>query len=229
MRFPVQAVALVWLFTSAVTSAGVILNATPESFSSLGEKLGRDANINEVVFSDGVYSGGLIVSGPKDGDFAGRPLLIRAADGANVLFDGAKAVERFQPHEELPGVYWIDYTHRGGEYPKFWEPRTRRRYRLVADRQSVARFPASYSVEGKRLLFRTSNGQVPRPGELLMSAEDNGLFVNRPYVTVRGIAFQNYLAREKWGTGIDFRVNNITVEDCRSTNCSMGFIITGKT
>lgn len=26
-----------------------------------------------------------------------------------------------------------------------------------------------------------------------MSAEDCGIFVNRPYVTVRGIAFQNYL------------------------------------
>src|SRR5688572_18826272 len=228
MRFPVQAVALVWLFTSAVTSAGVILNATPESFSSLGEKLGRDANINEVVFSDGVYSGGLIVSGPKDGDFAGRPLLIRAADGANVLFDGAKAVEKFQPHEELSGVFSIDYTHRGGEYPKFWEPRTRIRYRLVADRQSVARFPATFTVEKDRLLFHTSDGKTPRDGELLMSAEDNGLFINRPHVTVRGIAFQNFLARDKWSTGIDLRADNITVEDCITTNASHGFIITGK-
>src|SRR5688572_11460003 len=228
MRFPVQAVALVWLFMSAITSAGVILNVTPQSFSSLGEKLGRDANINEVVFSHGVYSGGLIVSGPKDGDFAGRPLLIRAADGANVLFDGSKAVDKFQPHEELPAVLWIDYTHRDGEYPKLWEPRTRQRYRLVADRQSVARFPATFSIEGKRLIFHTSNGQAPQRGELLMSSEDHGLFINRPHVTVRGIAFQNYLAREKWSTGVDLRVNNITVEDCRSTNCSMGFIITGK-
>ena len=60
-----------------------------------------------------------------------------------------------------------------------------------------------------------------------MSAHDCGMFVNRPHVTVRGISFQNYLAREKWSTGIDLRVNHITVEDCRSSNCSMGFIITG--
>ena len=127
----------------------------------------------------------------------------------------------------LPGVFWIDYTSDGGEYPKFWEPGTRIRYRLVADRLAVARFPATYSIEGKRLLFHTSDGQTPRPGELLMSAHDCGLFVNRPHVTVRGISFQNYLAREKWSTGIDLRVNHITVEDCRSSNCSMGFIITG--
>ena len=226
MKVPGRALALVWLFTSVFTSAGNILDVTPESLSSLGDKLAADTSITEVVFAKGVYSGGLIISGPRDVDL--RPLLVRAADGASVLFDGSRAVEKFQPHEELPGVYWFEHTHRGGEYPKFWEPRTRQRYRLVADRQSVARFPASFSIEGNRLIFHTSNGREPQRGELLMSAEDHGLFVNRPHVTVRGIAFQNYLAREKWSTGIDLRVNNITVEDCRSTNCSMGFVITGK-
>ena len=92
----------------------------------------------------------------------GARLLIRAADGASVILDGARPVEKSQPHEELPGVFWIEYTHPGGEYPKFWEPGMRVRYRLVADRQSVARFPATFSVEGKRLLFHTSDGQAPR-------------------------------------------------------------------
>ena len=228
MNIPVQPLALAWLFTSVVSSIGNILNVAPASLSSVPDKLSSDASITEVIFAEGVYPGSLIIRGPKGIDFAQRPLLIRAAHGASVLFEGSKAVEKFQPHEELPGVFWIDYTHRDGEYPKFWEPRTRQRYRLVADRQSVARFPGTFSIEGRRLIFRTSDGQAPRRGELLMSAEDNGLFVNRPHVTVRGLAFQNYLAREKWSTGIDLRVNNITVEDCRSTNCSMGFIITGK-
>jgi hypothetical protein len=122
----------------------------------------------------------------------------------------------------------MNYTHRGGEYPKLWEPRTRMRYRLAAGSQSVARFPGTYSIEGNRLLFHTSDGEPPHPNELLMSAEDCGLFINRPHVTVRGLSFQNFLAREKWSTGIDLRVDHIVVEDCRSTNCSMGFIITGK-
>jgi hypothetical protein len=149
-----------------------------------------------------------------------------------VIFDGSRPVEDFQPYPGLPGVFWIEYTHPGGEYPKLWEPSVRQRYRLVADRHSVARFPATFTVEEfekgrQRLLFHASDSRAPDAGELLMSAEDFGMFLNRPNVMVRGIAFQNYLAREKSSTGIDLRVNEISVEDCTSTNCSMGFIITG--
>jgi len=215
------------LSVSAGAAPSTLTVKPTEPLSAVHEKLAADARITEVVFARGIYSGGLSVEGPKGTDFAKFPLVIRAAEGAEVVFDGARPVEKFRPHEEAPGVFSIDYTGDGGEYPKFWEPGRRMRYRLVADRQSVARFPATYSVEGKRLLFHTSDGQAPRPGELLMSMHDSGLFVNRPHVTVRGIAFQNYLAREKWSTGIDLRVNHITVEDCRSSNCSMGFIITG--
>lgn len=217
-----------WLLMSTAMSEARTLSVRPtEPLSALSEKLAADASITEVVFAEGVYSGGLSIRGLRGTDFAQHPLLIRAADGAHVVFDGAKRVERAKPHEELPGVFWIDYASDGGEYPKFWEPGTRIRYRLVADSRSVARFPATYSVEAKRLLFHTSDGQAPRQGGLLMSSHDYGLFVNRPHVTVRGIAFRNYLAREKWSTGVDLRVNRITVEDCRSSNCSMGFIITG--
>jgi hypothetical protein len=212
--------------------AGDTMHVKPtESLSTVREKLENDARITEVVFEEGIYAGSLYVSKPRtsgDADLSQYPLLIRAAQGASVLFEGAKPIEKVQRHEKESGVFWMDYTHRGGEYPKLWEPRTRMRYRLVADRQSVARFPATYSIEGPRLLFHTSDGQPPRPDELLMSAEDCGLFINRPQVTVRGLDFQNFLAREKWSTAIDLRVDQIVVEDCRSTNCSMGFIITGK-
>ncbi len=217
-----------WLLIPVVISEGGTLDVNPtEPLSAVRDKLAVDPSIAEVVFAKGVYFGALTVEGPKVADFAKHPLLIRAADGVEVVFDGARPVEKSQPHEELPGVFWIDYATGGGEYPKFWEPLTRIRYRLVADGQAVARFPATYSIEGKRLLFHTSDGKAPRSGELLRSADDCGLFVHRPYVTVRGIAFRNYLAREKWSTGIDLRVNHITAEDCRASNCSMGFIITG--
>ena len=219
---------LAWLLIPTTFLEGRTLQVQPtDSLSTVWEQLTTDASISEVVFAEGVYYGGLTIEGPRGTDFAQHPLLIRAADGAHVVFDGAKRVERAKPHEELPGVFWIDYTNAGGEYPKFWEPGTRTRYRLVADARTVARFPATYSIEGKRLLFHTSDDQSPRQGGLLMSSHDYGLFVNRPYVTVRGIHFRNYLAREKWSTGIDLRVNHITAEDCHSSNCSMGFIITG--
>jgi len=227
-KFLEQFVLAVSLFVVTAASGSTIRFEPTDSLPRLRDKLASAPDITEVIFEGGVYHGSLLVSGPKDTDFSQRPLLIRAADGASVLFEGSKAVEKFQPHEEWPGVFSMDYTHRGGDYPKFWEPRTRVRYRLVADRQSVARFPATFTVEKDRLLFHTSDGKAPRNGELLMSAEDNGMFINRPHVTVRGIAFQNFLARDKWSTGIDLRVDNITVEDCSATNASHGFIITGK-
>jgi hypothetical protein len=214
------------LLTTAIATFGSTVHVKPaDSLSSVAEKLASDSSVSEVIFEEGTYRGTLSVAGPKGTDFSQRPVLIRAADGASVLFDGSKPVKNFQPQEA--GVFAMDYTHPGGEYPKFWEPRTRMRYRLVADRQSVARFPATFTIEKDRLLFHTSDGRAPADGELLMSVEDNGMFIKRPHVIVRGIAFQNYLAREKYSTGIDLRVDHITVEDCSATNISHGFIITG--
>src|SRR5687767_12457236 len=152
----------------ATKSAGRIVRVHPtDSLAALREKLEADAGIAEVIFEAGVYSGSLHVSGPQGTDFSKRPLLIRAADGANVSFNGAKPVEKFQAHGELAGVFWIGHSRGEGEPPKLWEPRTRVRYRLAADRQSVARFPASFTIEGKRLFFHTSDGQPPRNGDVL--------------------------------------------------------------
>jgi len=217
-----------WLFIPTAMSGGSTVQVKPtESLSMLREKLANDTTITEVIFEEGVYFGSLYVSGPKDANFSQCPLLIRAADGARVIFNGSRRLEKCRPHEKLPGVFCMDYTHRGGEYPKLWEPGTRMRYSLVADSQAVARFPATYAVEGNRLLFRTSDGQLPRGGDLLISAHDFGMFIYRPYVTVRAIAFEDYLVREKWSTAIDLRVDHIAIEDCSARNCSLGFIITG--
>jgi Right handed beta helix region/Periplasmic copper-binding protein (NosD) len=225
---PALRLALFWLIPAIGATAGSAVQVKPtDPLSTLHDKLATDASITEVIFEAGTYFGGLHVRGAKEVDFSQRPLLIRAADGASVVFDGSKSVDTFERHEELTNVFWMRYEADGGEYPKFWEPRTRMRYRLVADRQSVARFPATFTIEKERVLFHPSDGRAPASGELLMSAEDCGIFVNRPYVTVRGIAFQNYVVRDKWGTAIDLRVDHITVEDCRATNCSHGFIITG--
>jgi hypothetical protein len=203
-----------------------------DSLASVREKLEKDSTITEVVFAAGTYIGSLYIFGRSGSDFSKTPLVVRSENGARVLFDGSKKLEKFDLVAESPGVYVFDYSHPGGEYPKFWEPRTRQRYKLVADRQSVIRFPSTYTVERidghDRLLFHTSTGAAPVDGDLLISSEDNGMFINRPYVTVHGISFQNFLAREKWSTGIDLRVDHITVEDCNSTNCSMGFVVTGK-
>jgi hypothetical protein len=217
-----------WLCAGTVAANSATIKFKPaESLDKLREQLASNAELREVIFEEGVYSGHLHVSAPKGADFSAKPLLIRAADGAKVVFDGSRALDKFEPHPGLPGVFQMDYTHRGGEYPKLWEPNTRARYRVVADIESVKRFSSTFTVDGNRLFFRTSDGQPPLPGQLLMSAHDCGMFINRPHVTVRGIAFQNYLVREKWSTGIDLRVDHITVEDCSTRNCSLGFVVSG--
>src|SRR5687767_3873324 len=103
--------------TATLVPAETVRFKPTESLSVLSEKLAADAGIAEVILEEGVYFGSLRIKGPKG------PLLIRAADGAKVVFDGARAVEGFQPHEEGSAVFTIDYRHEGGEYPKFWEPR----------------------------------------------------------------------------------------------------------
>src|SRR5688572_550656 len=176
----VLAFVVVWQH-HAVAETLVVRPGTP--LGSLREKVSGNPGLKEVVFEAGVYRGGLYVDSPKEADASRRPLLIRAADGAKVTFEGAAPVEDFQPHENVAGVFWRRHE-RGGEPPKMWEPGTRTRYRLVADARSVARFPATYTVEGDRLLFHTAEGKPPPKGALLASVEDCGVFVNRPHVTV---------------------------------------------
>ena len=228
MKLHIHLMTLGCLCAGTFAAADTTLRIDPtDSLGQLRERLATDTSIREVIFEEGVYRGSLHIRSPEDVEFSAHPLLLRAADGARVVFDGSRQVQGFDAHPDLPGVFVLQYAHGGGEYPKLWEPGPRMRYRLVADAQSVARFPATYTVERDRLLFHTSTGQEPEAGELLMSAHDCGMFVNRPHVTVRGIAFENYLVREKWSTAVDLRVDHITVEDCTARNCSLGFIVTG--
>jgi hypothetical protein len=118
-----------WLWTGTFPASAATLHISPaDSLATLAERLANDAGIREVIFEEGVYRGNLHVRGPKGTDFSANPLLIRAADGARVVFDGSRSLDKFESHPALPGVFQMEYTHRGGEYPKLWEPNTRTRY-----------------------------------------------------------------------------------------------------
>jgi hypothetical protein len=182
--------------------------------------------VTEVVFHKGVYRGGLNIR-PLEGADPARALLIRAAEGEEVIFDGAGSLAQVQPLDGAPGVFVTPFQYTEGEYPKLWEADTRVRYWLVADLASVKHFPSSFTHAGGKLYFHTSDGKAPSTHRIGISGADCGVFANRPRVTVRGLAFRNYLARAKWSTGVDLRTRQITVENCRSWNCSMGFIVTG--
>jgi parallel beta-helix repeat protein len=216
---------------AAVAADGAVIRVTGyEELGNLPKRLREDPRIREVVFTSGVYHASLSFGLPKDFDAAKHPVLLRVEEGAEVVFDGANREAAFgkaQPDERRPGVYSIPYTQIGNDVPKLWEPEGRIRYRLVADVESVARFPATYAVDGDRLHLRTSDGRPPAPGRVMFSHQylDYGIFIDRPNVTVRGFKFRNYLIRDVWSTGIQLRADNVTVEDCEAVNCSIGFTV----
>ena len=198
------------------------------SLGYLRDRLNRAPPVSEVVFRRGVYRNSLPLMNWKGLDPAESPLLIRAAEGEEVIFDGGGSLSAAKPIAGAPLLFSIPHTYRGAETPRLWELDTRTRYRPVADLTSVSHFPASFTYTGEELIFHTSDGKPPSAHKIGLSVADCGMFINRPYVTVRGISFRNYRARSKWSTAIDLRTDNITVEDCSASNCSLGFIITGK-
>src|SRR5687768_9193814 len=113
MRIVVALMLAVSVAGTAGAETLVVAPGTP--LSDLAEKLTSNARVSEVVFEAGVYRGGLRVSGPRGADFSKSPLLIRSADGAKVVFDGAAAVEKLQPLEGMENVYSTAWDSRGGE------------------------------------------------------------------------------------------------------------------
>jgi len=198
-----------------------------QSLGRLRERLSQMPLVTEVVFHAGTYRGGLMVDPLKDADPARSALLLRAADGVEVVFDGSGTLGDPTPVSGQPGVFALRGLRIEGEWPRLWESDSRVRYRLVADLAAVAHFAASYTVERDVLYFHTSDGADPKAHWIGISDSDCGIFVNRSQVTVRGLTCRNHLARGKWSCGIDLRSDHITVERCRAWNCSMGFIVTG--
>jgi nitrous oxidase accessory protein NosD len=209
---------------SALAQAQTVLRVNPQTVGSLSKQL-LDPGLREVIFEPGVYVSAVSIDALQGADEAGHPLLLRAE--GEVIFDGSLGVDAAVAHER-PGVFAIAYQQIGVEYPKLWEPDTRRRYRLVADLESVACFPATFAVQGDKLYFHTSDGQPPeRRLRITHPYLDYGLFISRSHVTVRGIQFHNYLVRDVWSTGVQLRGQHITIEDCAAWNCSQGFTVIG--
>jgi parallel beta-helix repeat protein len=202
-----------------------VLTVTPgDSLAQIGQRLAQDASIREVVLQAGTYPGDWTIPRLEKEDATPHPLLIRAADGAEVIFDGAKPLSKPKAVPGRPGVFSVP-SEGGykGEPEKLWEPEARVRYLLAADLDAVQRFPASYVVFGGTLCFHTSDGKPPRGDRVLIGAKDFGIEVRRPDVTVRGLRFRNFTARGKWSVAVSLAAERVTVERCDATNASFGF------
>lgn len=215
------------ILTVAAEEDGVLCVNPKQSLGDVRRALQKDPKIRRVIFEAGHYRGGLSLKTPKGVDPKENPLIIQAAENAKVIFDGSITITGAQPTPKHKNIYQLPWNQQQNPAPKLWEPDTRVRYSHVAGLKSVEFFPASYCVENGMLYFHTSDSDSPGERTIEASSADYGVFVNRPYVTIKGISFINYRRREKWSTGMDLRADNITVENCEAVNCSMGFIVNG--
>jgi nitrous oxidase accessory protein NosD len=203
---------------------GVLTVKPGDSLAEIGRRLAQDASIREVVLQAGTYPGDWTIPRLEKEDAAPHPLLIRAADGADVLFDGANRLPKPKAVAGRPGVFSVPFSGGyKGEPEKLWEPEARVRYLQAADLDAVQRFPASYVVSGKMLYFHTSDGQAPGKDRVLVGAKNFGIEVRRSHVTVRGLRFRNFTARGKWSVAVSAAAEHVTVERCDATNASFGF------
>jgi nitrous oxidase accessory protein NosD len=208
----------------APATDGVLAIVPAYSLARVSERLAHDPSIREVTLASGTYRRGWVIPPLQGADPGAHPLLIRPADGADVVFDGARPIEGARPVRGRPGVFTVPIEPgQRPEAPKLWEPDRRVRYLLAADLDAVERFPGSYLLTGRTISFHTSDGQAPGPGRLLASSEDFGILVQRPHVTVRGLVFRNFTARDKWSAGVQARADHVSVEGCQVSNASFGY------
>jgi len=186
---------------------------------TIGAALARIRNVvkpMKIVLHEGVYNGEHIVRAPdklpKDG--LGQ-LIIRAADGANVIFDGGSAAT--SATERQPGVYVFE-----GRTAAMWETDARVRYVEAGDERTVLQSPGTFVNADGKVTFHTSDSQ-PAASHRVGYARDNFAFrVMRPNVVIDGLHFQNYLAGT-WSCGVFLNADHGTIRNCTARNSRAGF------
>ena len=135
------------------------------SLAELQEVLRQRPEITEVVLGPGTYRDYFQILPPEANLQEIPPLTVRAADGAEVIVDGAVGIDNTTlPHGETK-VYRAPVRPPRGEEGHFsfdvWEEDTWTRYQEVADIAAVRRFPAGVTFQSDSMLFHTSDGRPP--------------------------------------------------------------------
>ena len=222
---------------AAAALAGEVVHVSPgDSLAEVSRRLASDTEVTEVVLAGGIYTRSLRIppfTGPDGSGATGvaaraaAPLIVRPAEGARVIFDGAIGIPNPRPVRGRPGVFSFAHAEEGREPPKIWEPGGRVRYTLAADLDAVERFAGTYILHEGRIYFHTSDGLPPGDRAILMSALDYGVSIHRPDVTVRDLEFRNFVARGKWSAAVQTYGDRGTVERCAVSNASFGFFAAG--
>ncbi len=209
------------------SGGGHVLRFSPaDSPTTLRDRLAGDATVTEVILAAGTYRGGLTIPAPRDAAATPVPLLIHPAEGAQVVFDGSVPLPRLDRVRGRDNLYSCDAGSVQAEPPAVFDPEARVRYQYAADAAAVARFPATALLDGGRLLLHPPEG-TRRGGSLRRSLDDQGLSISRPRVTVRGVAFRNFLARAKYSAGVQVFADDVSLEDLAVENAAIGISIAG--
>ncbi|HKQ98125.1 MAG TPA: hypothetical protein VJV75_09645, partial [Candidatus Polarisedimenticolia bacterium] len=207
------------------TGPQAVLQVTPaDSWNAVRDRLASDPAITEVVLAGGTYPGGFLILPPRD-TANPSPLLIRAADGARVVLDGAATLPNAHPVKRRSPVLALPWTGTAVEPPHLFDPEARFRYTEAADAGAVARFPGTMLIEDGRLLFHPPEGSKGRG--LRYGLADAGIQVQRPRVTVRGLVLRNFLQRAKWSVGLRADADDVRFESCTVENASIGVMTAG--
>lgn len=177
----------------------------------------------EIVIHEGRYDDLIFIGNPKTtNDVEVLPaLLIRAADGAKVVFDDSTRVTKTETPEGRPGVFLVKGNYCVSRLD-VWEDDTRIRYKKAADVDSASRFPGSfYLIDEKTLAISTSDGAPPGTHVVRVSSRVTrlagiGCFIDRENTTLRGITFDGWAHT---GIVVHKGGSNVVIEDCSVFRC----------
>lgn len=196
-----------------------------------------DSGGGAIALLDGSYEEQVSVRQPKAGREA-APLVITAAPGAKVLFQGGKPVKEWVPYNNEKGMYIVNAPDREEMFSRtgfldVWENSARVRYRLQFDAAGVRAYPGSACLlDEKRILLHTRDGRDPRANDLWRNRfASGGISINRDNVTVRGIIFENFLGGGParaitigGNSAPDYK--GVHIDQCTFTNCVRGISMT---
>ncbi|HWL53479.1 MAG TPA: right-handed parallel beta-helix repeat-containing protein [Chthoniobacteraceae bacterium] len=179
-----------------------------------------------IMLLGGVYQEKVTIANVANQEY---PLVMEAAPGQTVLFEGGREISEWKPYRDEPGLYVIDAPHREpardyeSPYLDVWEAGNRVRYRKQLDVQGALVRPASVCpLGGDRILVHTSNGGDPKSVGIWHNQISNGFSIERSNVTLRGLIFQNYVGGASARAITVGLVNGVTIEKCEFSNCTIG-------
>lgn len=174
-----------------------------------------------IVLAGGTYTERVEIDG------RGGPILITAAPGEKVIFEGGQRLTQWKPDPDRKGVYIGEAPERESlfghtSYFDLWDDTERVRYGKVADANAVQYWAGTTMLEGKKISFHPHRDVAPESLNLWMNRRTHGIEIGRDDVTLQGINFQNYLGGSYARAVTILNCRDVSIQECTFRNCAMG-------